>query len=152
MDSIWRKAAKKFHGQHNAVAQPQPPTLITAPPEVIATTSKAVPTPTRTPIKWCNPETMTLEQIKENTRRLLREWPQDNGIPFPREILEVLRDLKLKVRARDAKKNQITILSTSTTPTPVNSITIAPILLKTTATSEQPTQSAQPLVANRSDT
>jgi hypothetical protein len=85
-------------------------------------------TATTTP-KWCDPETMTLEQIDENTRRPLQEWPKDNGTPFPMEILEVLRDLKLRVRAQDAEKTCSTTVSVATstdtagvicTPAPVH--------------------------------
>ena len=52
--------------------------------------------------------TMAKEQIKESTRCLLRKWPKDNGIPFPREVLEMLRNLKTKVRLRDKEKAQKT--------------------------------------------
>ena len=51
--------------------------------------------------------TMTLEQIKENIRCLLCEWLKDNGIPFPREVLGMLEDLKRKVRTRDEKREEI---------------------------------------------
>ena len=57
---------------------------------------------------WCNPMTMTLEQIKEKTRHLLCEWLKDNGIPFPREILKMLRNLKTRVRSKDEEKTQRT--------------------------------------------
>ena len=40
-----------------------------------------------TPLYWCNPMTMTLEQIEENMRCLLCEWLKDDDIPFPREVL-----------------------------------------------------------------
>jgi hypothetical protein len=53
---------------------------------------------------WSDPETVTLEQIDENSHQLLQEWPKEDGIPFSREILETLRDLKLKVLAQDAEK------------------------------------------------
>jgi hypothetical protein len=54
---------------------------------------------------------VTLEQIDENSRRLLREWPKEDGIPFLRENLEMLRDLKLKVLAQDAKRRCSAIVS-----------------------------------------
>ena len=49
-----------------------------------------------------------LEQIKENTQCLLHEWPKDDGISFPREVLEMLKDLKMKVGLRDDEKAQKT--------------------------------------------
>ena len=52
--------------------------------------------------------TMTLEQIEENSQHLLHKWPKDNRIPFPREVLEMLRDLKTKVRLKDKEKAQKT--------------------------------------------
>ena len=48
--------------------------------------------------------TMTSEQIEENTRCLLHEWPKDDGIPFPREVLDMLETLKTRVRSRDKEK------------------------------------------------
>jgi hypothetical protein len=97
MDNIWKNAAKKLHARdlRNAAVKPTPatPALITG-----TTTLHQEPT-TITTTNWCDPETVTLKQIDENTRRLLREWPKDDGIPFPMEILKVLRDLKLRVRA-----------------------------------------------------
>ena len=52
--------------------------------------------------------TVTLEQIEENMRHLLHEWPKDDGIPFPREVLDTLEELKAKVRSRDEEKAQKT--------------------------------------------
>ena len=57
-----------------------------------------------TPLLWCNPVTMTLEQIKENTQCLLHEWPENDGIPFLREVLGILRDLRAKDRIRDEER------------------------------------------------
>ena len=51
---------------------------------------------------------MTMAQIEENSRCLLREWPKDDRIPFPRDILEMLEDLKKKVRTRDEKREEKT--------------------------------------------
>ena len=48
--------------------------------------------------------TVTLEQIEENARCLLHEWPKDNGVPFPMEVLDMLNDLRTKVRSRDEEK------------------------------------------------
>ena len=44
-----------------------------------ASTKTTAPHQAVSPLSWCNPETMTLEQIDGNTHRLLREWPKDNG-------------------------------------------------------------------------
>ena len=60
--------------------------------------------PPATPIYWCNPVTMMLEQIEKNTQCLLHKWPKDNGIPLPNEVLGVLDNIKTKVRARDKEK------------------------------------------------
>jgi hypothetical protein len=94
-----------------AYQQRPAPTLVVEP----VTNKSPVPAPAPIPSQpsdetvttaanWSDPRTVTLQQIDENTRRLLREWPKDDGIPFPMEILEVLRDLKLKVLARDAER------------------------------------------------
>ena len=48
--------------------------------------------------------TVMLEQIEEKNRRLLHEWPKDNGIPFPKEVLEMLRVLKTKIKIRDNER------------------------------------------------
>ena len=53
---------------------------------------------------WCDPVTVTLEQVKEKTRCLLHKWPKDDGILFPREVLDMLETLKVKVRSRDEEK------------------------------------------------
>jgi len=92
-------------------------------------TAKTLPITATTP-KWCDPETVTLEQIDKNTRQLLREWPKDNGTPFLMEILEVLRDLKLRVRARDAANNcSVTVLVTTNTDTANTTFTPTPVYL-----------------------
>ena len=49
---------------------------------------------------------MTVAQIEENSRCLLREWLKDDGIPFPREVLNMLEDLNRKVRTRDEKREK----------------------------------------------
>ena len=64
--------------------------------------------PPATTVLWCNPVTVTLEQVKENTQRLLCEWLKDDGILFPREVLGMLNDLKVKVRTRDEERTQKT--------------------------------------------
>ena len=47
---------------------------------------------------------MTLERNKENTQHLLHEWPKDDDVLFPREVLDMLETLKVKVRLRDKEK------------------------------------------------
>ena len=105
MDNIWKNAAKKLRTRdlRNTTAK----STLTASVRAINTiTSHQKPvTATTTPPHWCDPETVTLKQIDEHSRRLLRDWPKEDGIPFPREILETLRDIKLKVLARDAERS-----------------------------------------------
>ena len=60
--------------------------------------------PPATPLYWCDPVTVTLAQIEENTRRLLCEWPKDDSVPFPTEVLDMLNDLRMKVRSRDEER------------------------------------------------
>ncbi|KIM77755.1 hypothetical protein PILCRDRAFT_91035 [Piloderma croceum F 1598] len=97
MDTIWKKAAKKQCTRDLCDATVT--STLTTP---VQTT---LPVTTTTTPKWCDPETVTLEQIDENTRRLLREWPKDDGIPFPMEILKVLRDLNYgRSLAKNGKK------------------------------------------------
>ena len=79
----------------------------TTSPEPVPTNPSAHPESVQPPGLWCDPVTVTLEQIEEKTRRLLREWPKDDGVPFPMEVLEMLRVLKTKVRSRDEEKTQI---------------------------------------------
>ena len=126
MNNIWKNAAKKQHARdlRNTTVKPTP-ALTTD-----TTTLHQKPVTTTTTPKWCNPETVTLEQIDENTRRLLREWPKDNGTPFPMEILEVLRDLKLRVRAQDAEKMcSATVSEATNTDTAAAICTPAPAYL-----------------------
>src|SRR5882762_2451917 len=103
MDNIWKNAAKKQRALdlRNATAK----STLMAPVRTTNTiTSHQKPVTATTTPHWCDPETVTLKQIDEHSRRLLREWPKEDGIPFPREILEMLRDIKLKVLARDAER------------------------------------------------
>jgi hypothetical protein len=91
-------------------------------------------------VHWSNPETVTLEQIDENTRRLLREWPKDNGTPFPMEILEVLRNLKLKVLARDAERRHSETVSVGiNTTAPNTSVLDQDLIFTSTNNSVYPT-------------
>jgi hypothetical protein len=123
MDDIWKNAAKKQH------ARDQRDTTVKLTTTAPVRTANTLPITATTTPKWCDPETVTLEQIDENTWRLLREWPKDNGTPFLMEILEVLRDLKLRVKARDVEKMCSTTVSVATstdtagticTPVPVH--------------------------------
>ena len=82
---------------HNS---PTPTTSLEPVPTNPSAHSKSV----EPPGLWCDPVTVTLEQIEEKTRRLLCEWLNDNGIPFPKEVLEMLRDLKMKIMIRDNER------------------------------------------------
>ena len=66
---------------------------------------------------WCNPMTVMLEQIEENARCLLHKWPKDDGILFPTEVLDMLEDLRTKVKTRDEEKARKTIPLTMADPT-----------------------------------
>ena len=79
------------------------PTLTTS-PEPMPTNPSAHPESVQLPGLWCDPVTVMLEQIKEKTRRLLHEWLKDDGIPFPKEVLKMLRDLKMKIKIRDNER------------------------------------------------
>ena len=72
--------------------------------------------PPATTVLWCNPVTVMLEQIEENTQCLLHEWPKDDGILFPMEVLDMLNDLRTKVRSRDEERAQKTKLLTMADP------------------------------------
>jgi hypothetical protein len=122
MDTIWKNAAKKLRARDLRDAMVKSPQ--TAPVSAVDTTaSHQKPATILTAPNWSDPETVTVEQIDENSRRLLREWPKEDGIPFPREILETLRDLKLKVLARDAeRKRSATVSSNTSIPDPQGSI------------------------------
>src|ERR1700683_1752040 len=94
MDNIWKNAARKLCARnlHNAAVELIP----TAP----VTTAVTAP-------NWCDPETMTLTQIDENSCRLQQDWPKEDGIPFPAEILQMLRALKVAVTKRDAERSTV---------------------------------------------
>jgi hypothetical protein len=107
--NVRQEAANYFRAYQRRLA----PTLVVEPVSNKSPVPAPAPIPLQpstsdktvtTAVNWSDPETVTLEQIDKNTRRLLREWPKDDGIPFPMEMLEVLRDLKLKVRARDEQR------------------------------------------------
>ena len=76
----------------------------TTSPEPVPTNPSAHPESVQLPGLWCDPVTVMLEQIEEKTQCLLCEWPKDSGIPFPKEVLEMLRDLKTKVKIRDNER------------------------------------------------
>ena len=123
MDNIWQKVAKKLRARdpfNTRVKQnPNTPT---------ASTKTTAPHQAVSPPSCCNPETVTFEQIDENTCCLLREWPRDNGILFPREILKFLQDLKSKVRAQDEKRAQAPV-----SPKPANLPAEGPEIMTTTS-------------------
>ena len=106
MDNIWKNAARKLRARdlRNATVEPAP----TAPVTVTA----AVPIPS-----WCDPETLTLAQIDENSCRLQRDWPKEDGIPFPPDMLETLGALRAAVIARDARKGTTAPPLAQTVPT-----------------------------------
>lgn len=108
MDNIWKNTTKKQCARdlRNTTVK----LTITAPVQ----TANTLPVTATTTPKWCDPETVTLKQIVENTQQLLREWPKDNGTLFLMEVLEVLMDLKLRVRARDTVNNCSTMVSEAT--------------------------------------
>src|ERR1700683_3365882 len=141
MDNIWKNAAKKQRARDLCNTTVKPTPALTT--DTTTLHQKSV-TATTTP-KWCNPETVTLEQIDENTRRLLREWPKDNGTPFPMEILEVLRDLKLRVRARDVEKMiSATVSEATKTATAAAICTPAPAYLVVIDTIDSNTPAPDP--------
>ena len=76
----------------------------TTSPEPVPMKPSAHPESVQPPGLWCDPVTVTLEQIEEKTRRLLHEWPKVNGILFPKEVLKMLRDLQMKIKIRDNKR------------------------------------------------
>src|ERR1700683_888176 len=94
MDTIWKNAARKLRARdlRNAAVEPIP----TAP----VTTAVTAP-------NWCDPKTVTLAQIDENSCRLQWDWPKEDGIPFPAKILETLRALKVAVITWDAKRSTV---------------------------------------------
>ena len=123
MDDIWRKAVKKL-----CTHDPSDTRVKQNLKAHTASTKTTAPHQVVSPPSWCNPETVTLEQINENTHHLLREWPKDNRILFPREILKILQDLKSKVRARDKKRAQVPVL-----PKPANLPAEGPEIVTTTS-------------------
>jgi hypothetical protein len=103
MDNIWKKAAKKQHTRdlRDATAK----STLKAPVQTMNTTTlHQKPITATTAPHWCNPETVTPKQIDKHSHQLLRDWPKEYGIPFLREILETLKDIKLKVLAWDAER------------------------------------------------
>ena len=106
MDDIWKNATKKLRTRNlrNATVEPIP----TAPALTIGTTTlHQEPVTITTAPNWCDPDTVTLEQIDENSCRLQRDWPKEDGIPFPAEILEMLRALRVAVITRDARRSTV---------------------------------------------
>jgi hypothetical protein len=96
MDTIWRNAAKKVRAcEKQAASHITTTTATTVPTAVTGSLSTTQPTP----IPFYNAETMTLEELMETHHRLIQDWPPDDGIPFPEEILEVFDVLRLKIIA-----------------------------------------------------
>jgi len=111
MDTIWKNAAKKVRTHEErtasrittAAVQNLPPTVpITLPPTAF------------------DPETGTLEDLKQTSQRLQRDWPKEDGIPFPPNILETLRALRVAVIAQDAR-NGLTAVQPLAQTAPVQS-------------------------------
>ena len=73
MDDIWWNAVKKLHA-HNSLDTRVKQILNTPTASTKTTAHQAI-----SPLSWCNHETVTLEQIDENTHHLLREWPKMTG-------------------------------------------------------------------------
>src|SRR6266436_4442511 len=128
MDNIWKNATKKLRARdlRNAAVKPTPatPALITG-----TTTLHQKPATITTTPNWCDPETVTLEQIDENSCRLQRDWPKEDGIPFPAEILETLRALRAAVIIRDARRSTVItpvrtvqVVSPESTQPPANTL------------------------------
>ena len=76
----------------------------TTSPESMPTNPSVHPESVQPPGLWCDPVTVMLEQIEEKTQCLLHEWLKDDGIPFPKEVLKMLRDLKMKIKIRDNER------------------------------------------------
>ena len=116
MDAIWKNAVKKMRARElrDAAVEPTP----TAPASMPGSTTLHEKLITTTTPNWCNPETVTLEQIDDNSYRLQRDWPKEDGIPFPAEMLEMLRALRVAVTKQDAER--------STVITPVQTVQIGP--------------------------
>ena len=91
MDTIWRNAAKKMRAREERAAS-----------RITTTTT------VENPPAAFDPETGTLEELEQTSQRLQRDWPKEDGIPFPPDMLETLRALRAAVIARDARKRHTT--------------------------------------------
>ena len=109
MDNIWKNAAKKQRACDLRIATIEPT------PTAPVTVTTVVPV-----LSWCDPETLTLEQIDKNSHRLQQDWPKEDGITFPPDMLETLGALKVAVIARDARKG-LTAVQPLAQPAPVRS-------------------------------
>jgi hypothetical protein len=119
MDNIWKNAVKKLHA-HDLYDTTAKSTLTASVQAINTVTSQQKPVTVTTSPHWCDPETVTLKQIDEHSCQLLRNCPKEDGILFSREILETLRDIQLKVLARDAGRSSNTdTASAICTPAPV---------------------------------
>jgi CHASE2 domain-containing sensor protein len=107
MDNIWKNAARKQRAcdLRDATAK----LALTAPVHTTDTTTlHQKPVTVTTAPSWCDPETVTLEQIDKNSRRLQQDWPKEDGIPFPPNMLETLRASRAAVIARDTRRGSST--------------------------------------------
>ena len=71
------------------------------------TASKSLPTaslPTIPLPTAFNPKMGTLEELEQTSQRLQWDWPKEDGIPFPVNILEMLRALRVAVIVQDTRK------------------------------------------------
>ena len=99
MDDIWKNAAKKVRAREKRAASHITATSTTA--------VKSLPTvspPTTPPPTAFDPETGTLEELEQTSQRLQWDWPKEDGIPFPVNILEMLRALRVAVIVQDTRK------------------------------------------------
>jgi hypothetical protein len=112
MDTIWRNAAKKVRAREKQAASHITTTSTTAVANLPATAPTTAP-----PRTFFDCKTGTLEELEQTSHRLQRDWPKEDGIPFPAEILETLKALRVAVITRDAGR--------STAITPVQTVQIA---------------------------
>ena len=92
MDTIWRNAAKKVRAREKQAASRTPASFTPAVENPPTTAPTTAPVPT-----FFDPETGTLEELERTSQRLQRDWPKEDGIPFPPDMLEMLRVLRAAV-------------------------------------------------------
>jgi hypothetical protein len=111
MDTIWKNAAKKVRAREERAASRITTAAVENPPPTV---------PITLPPTAFDPETGTLEELEQTSQRLQRDWPKEDGIPFPPDILETLRALRAAVIARDAR-NGLTAVQPLAQTAPVQS-------------------------------